>query len=445
MFDKKACTRCGICLHKCPFMELPLTEAKEEIVRAIYSSPSQRLLESCASCLACTELCPQGNDPYDLILSLLEKRYRETGLPKKGGVLLPYLQPNLWSYVQARLPADEKKLLDEWESPCQADEILFPGCNTALLPFITQTKLLDGMKIHGSQKLCCGTYYYQMGLMDATKEIAMRLQSHFRKMGLKRMVTFCAGCNYMFSRFHPEKLGVDHGFEVVHLLEVLRERIDSGKIKITNSLSGTAAVHDPCFFRPYGDKFYDLARDLLSMLGLTPVEMRHNRKTSLCCGLGCGCTTFEVERMAEVAHRRVEEGLATRADIFVTFCTGCTHMLSTAKRLWPDSQPLRYFPELLQRATGEQPVAREQERADDFITATALYKCASYMGRFRGRMWLEPIAANSNQFPQWKDRIALLKPLEPLIAARFLSPVLLKFFKGVIGAKGMFSKAQKVE
>ncbi|MGD0820310.1 MAG: (Fe-S)-binding protein [Desulfomonilia bacterium] len=445
MFDEQACTQCGICLHKCPFMELPLTEAKEEIVRAIAGSPSQRLLESCASCLACTELCPQGNDPYDLILSLLEKRYRATGMPRKGGVLLPYLQPNLWSYVQARLPADEKQLLTDWESPCEADEILFPGCNTSLLPFITQTKLLDGMKIHGSQKLCCGTYYYQMGFMDATKEIAERLQTHFKKMGLQRMVTFCAGCNYMFGRFHPEKLGVDHGFEVVHLLEVLRERIDSGKIKITNSLSGTAAVHDPCFFRPYNDKFYDLARDLLSMLGLTPVEMRHNRKTSLCCGLGCGCTTFEVERMAKVAHRRVEEGLATRADIFVTFCTGCTHMLSTAKRLWPDSQPLHYFLELLQKATGEQPVARERERADDFITATALYKCASYMGRFHGRMWLEPIAANPNQFPQWKDRIALLKPLEPLIAAKFLRPVLLTFFKGVIGAKGMFSKAQKVE
>ena len=111
MFDEQACTRCGICLHKCPFMELPLKEAKEEIVRAIYSSPSQRLLESCASCLACTELCPQGNDPYDLILSLLEKRYRATGLPKKGGVLLPYQQPNLWSYVQACIPADEKQQL----------------------------------------------------------------------------------------------------------------------------------------------------------------------------------------------------------------------------------------------------------------------------------------------------------------------------------------------
>jgi len=190
MFDEQACTQCGICLHKCPFMELPLTEAKEEIVRAIAGSPSQRLLESCASCLACTELCPQGNDPYDLILSLLEKRYRATGMPRKGGVLLPYLQPNLWSYVQARLPADEKQLLTDWESPCEADEILFPGCNTSLLPFITQTKLLDGMKIHGSQKLCCGTYYYQMGFMDATKEIAERLQTHFKKMGLQRMVTF---------------------------------------------------------------------------------------------------------------------------------------------------------------------------------------------------------------------------------------------------------------
>jgi Fe-S oxidoreductase len=426
-------------------MELPLTEAKEEIVRAIYGSPSPRLLESCASCLACTELCPRGNDPYDLILSLLEKRYRATGLPTKGGVLLPYQQPNLWSYVQARLPADEKQLLSEWESPCQADEILFPGCNTALMPFIAQTSLFEDMKIHGSQKLCCGTYYYQMGLMDTTKEIAVRLKSHFKKMGLKRMVTFCAGCNYMFSRLHPEKFGVEHGFEVVHLLEVLRERIDSGRIKITNSLSGTAAVHDPCFFRPYGDKFYNLARDLLSMLGLTPVEMRHNRKTSLCCGIGCGCTTFDVERMAAVAHRRVGEGLETKADIFVTFCTGCTHMLSTAKRLWPDSQPLHYFLELLQTATGEQPVAREQGRSDDFITATAQYKCASYMGRFRGHMWLEPIAANPNQFPQWKDRIALLKPLEPLIAAKFLRPVLLKFFKGVIMAKGMFSKARKVE
>jgi Fe-S oxidoreductase len=426
-------------------MELPLNEAKQEIVRAIYGSPSQRLLESCASCLACTELCPQGNDPYDLILDLLEQRYRTAGLPRKGGVLLPYLQPNLWDYVQARFPADEKQLLDDWEAPCRADEILFPGCNTSLMPFITQTKLLDGMKIHGSQKLCCGIYYYQMGLMDATREIAGRLQSHFKEMGLRRMVTICAGCHYMFSRFHPEKLGVGHGFEVVHLLEVLRERIDSGRIKITNRLSGTAAIHDPCFFRPYGDQFYNLARDLVSMLGLTPVEMRHNRKTSLCCGIGCGCTTFEVERMAAVAHRRVGEGLETKADILVTFCTGCTHMLSTAKRLWTDSQPLHYFLELLQEATGEQSAAREQERADDFITATALYKGASYLGRYRGRMWLEPIGTNPRQFPRWKDRTALLKPLEPLIAAKLLRPVLHRFFKGVIGTKEIFSAARKME
>jgi Fe-S oxidoreductase len=441
MFNEQECTRCGICFHKCPFMELPLDEAKQEIVRAIYGAPSERLLQSCASCLACTEICPRGNDPYDLIVHLLEKRYRASGVPARAGVFLPYLQPNLWSSIQARLPADEKRLLREWEADCQADEILFPGCNTALLPFVTQTHLLDGMTIHGSQKLCCGIYYYQMGLLDSTREIGLRLQGHFRKMGLKRMVTFCSGCHYMFSRLHPEKLGIEHGFEVVHLLEVLRERIDAGRIRITNPLSGTAVIHDPCFFRPYGDKFYALARDLVSMLGLTPVEMRHNRKTSLCCGIGCGCTTFEFERMATVAHRRLNEGLDTKADALVTFCTGCTHMLTAAKRLWPDTQPLHYFLDLLRKATGEEPAARGQDRADDFITAAALVKSASYLGRFRGRMWLEPISGNMKQFPQWEDRTALVKAFEPLIASKLLRPALIRFFRGVIRARGFFSEA----
>ncbi len=445
MFNGEECTRCGVCLHKCPLMELPIAEAKKEIVRAIYGAPSPRLLDSCASCLACTAACPHGNDPYDLILQLLERRYKEKGLPVAAEVLLPYSEPNLWSLVQQALPPDEKQQLEEWEAPCQADEILFPGCNTAFMPFIAQTSLLDGLKIHGSQKLCCGTYYYQMGLSDATREIGERLQAYFKRMGLQRMVTFCSGCHYMFSDCHPNRLGIEHDFEVVSLLEVLLERIDSGQIQITNQLSGTATIHDPCFFRPYGDKFYTLARELVSRLGLTPLEMRHSKQTSLCCGLGTGCTTFAPERMAEIAHRRVEEGLATRADILVTFCTGCTHMLSTAKRVWSDGQPLHYYLELLQAAAGEQPLARERQRADDFIAATALYKSGCYIGRYRGRMWLEPITKNAWKFPEGKDRLALLQPLKPLLEAKPVKPALHAFFKGVVKANSALSAAEKVE
>ena len=75
-FNEQTCERCGICFEQCPFMQLPVETAKEEISKLIETRSLREVLKNCAGCSYCNIVCPTGSNPYELIREI---RLRYTG------------------------------------------------------------------------------------------------------------------------------------------------------------------------------------------------------------------------------------------------------------------------------------------------------------------------------------------------------------------------------
>ena len=81
-FKKDLCDECGICLERCPVLELPEGQAKLEIKALINGDTGFSLvLENCVTCNACDFICPQKANPYGLILERYDGRGRRRSLP----------------------------------------------------------------------------------------------------------------------------------------------------------------------------------------------------------------------------------------------------------------------------------------------------------------------------------------------------------------------------
>ena len=98
----------------------------------------------------CNQVCPEGVNPAYLIMNRWYEMYSDEGLPLRAEYYLPLSQKNFRTYVLDRLPEDEKALVESWKDETPTDEIFYPGCNWLTVPYLAQTKLMEGMDIRGS-------------------------------------------------------------------------------------------------------------------------------------------------------------------------------------------------------------------------------------------------------------------------------------------------------
>jgi heterodisulfide reductase subunit B len=110
-------------------------------------------------------------------------------------------------------------------------------------------------------------------------------------------------------------------------------------------------------------------------MGAEVVEMKHNRKKSLCCG---GTVSFRNRELAEkVADKRVSEAEKAGADAMAFICTGCVFALS--KSAAEKNIEAYYITELAQMAIGEHPPHRIVE-----VTNRSMENLAKKVGQNLG-------------------------------------------------------------
>lgn len=107
-FNRESCTLCGLCLNQCPVMQLPLEEAKKEVKRLITKEESKYVLSKCNSCVSCNLICPQGANPYQLILERWNDLYKIRGAPPIYRFVCPTETPNIWQLTNIFLSNEEK-------------------------------------------------------------------------------------------------------------------------------------------------------------------------------------------------------------------------------------------------------------------------------------------------------------------------------------------------
>jgi len=385
-FREDLCDRCGTCFERCPVLELSRDEAQREIEALISGHTGASLvLQRCVTCNACDFICPRHANPYGLILQRHHEAGRAEGLPYMARFIFPNEPENMWTTTRVLMEDDELSLVNSWEENLEKPrkEVLLTGFYNNLMPYITQTSLLDELRpaIVGSDSMFgIGEDAYRIGFLEEAQRLGMLAKEKFSRMGVEKMYCFMVVEASMFTDVLPKKFGIDFDFEVELLDTWILDRLKDGKIGIQKKLSMDVTIHDNCCGRYMDGILPDTTREIMERIGCRVVEMKHIRDNALCCGwAGTVPTLFgptsgnplhTLLNLLQSLYLRLQEAEATGAGVLVVPCPGCCAFLSLIKVL-TNSKVDIYLPlELVQMAAGQAPVHKHEKRAWDILAVT---------------------------------------------------------------------------
>jgi len=144
------------------------------------------------------------------------------------------------------------------------------------------------------------------------------------------VITHCPHCFNTIKNEFPQFGGT---YEVVHHSVLIQELIASGRIKPKKTLDATIVFHDSCYLGRYNG-IMDAPRDVARAVpGLRVIDPPRTRERGLCCGGGGGHMWMEVKSEKRVNVIRVEELLATRANVVGTACPFCLAMVDLGRKV----------------------------------------------------------------------------------------------------------------
>jgi heterodisulfide reductase subunit D len=222
----------------------------------------------------------------------------------------------------------------------KSDLLYFVGCTSSYREKEIAQKTAETLNELGvefavaSDEWCCGSPLLRTGQVDAAKQHAMHNVELIQAMGVKTVITSCAGCYHTLKADYPAKFKLYPRFRVQHVTEYLEKILkEKGRIEIKGEESTEktkVTYHDPCHLGRRS-KVYDAPRSIIKSLpGLELIEMKRSRVNSLCCGAGGGVKSAFPDWSLEMARSRVREAVETGADILTSACPFCKRNLSDA-------------------------------------------------------------------------------------------------------------------
>ena len=310
------------------------------------------ILFRCTMCGGCDAMDKGIRDAE--VLKMM-KWMREEYIKEMG--VLPEHQPlidsvknydNVWMQPRSRRNSWAKGMEIKDLNKEKAEVLLFVGCTYGLSEELkdtiknTATILKKGkvdFGILGSKEICCGSPVEKIGVVSEFERMAKANIALFNKLGVKTVVTPCAGC-YSTIREEYNRFDVKKNFEVLHITELFDQLIDGGKLKFKKEVPLTVTWHDPChqgrLSRPYVpgkelDGVYEQPRNILKAIpGVELYEMERIKEYAWCCGGGGGVFTAFKDFAQWTALERSEEAKDTGAQAISTSCPWCESNLSNA-------------------------------------------------------------------------------------------------------------------
>jgi len=119
-------------------------------------------------------------------------------------------------------------------------------------------------------------------------------------------------------------------FKVVSIFELLKEYLESGRIKVDRTRHHhLTTVHDPCNYvrksqMAFGQHFGDMARWIVSQCCENMVEMISDPLNNICCGGGGGAWAmpYDAERLA-YGKFKADQIKETGAELVIAPCHNC--------------------------------------------------------------------------------------------------------------------------
>jgi Fe-S oxidoreductase len=304
---------------------------------------SELVFDSCTLCGRCSMVCPVGNDLVYMI-----RRMRE-GVAAAG-----HAPENLQAATRRNLEIGSamgvtlETLLAQIRHQEEETGLTIPidkeGCDTLLL--LSSMEVVQFPEFLGSVARIfkqAGVAWtlsseafeatnggIQIGVPDIARQIVLRTVNVAERMGIKTVI--CPECGHGFRALRwegEELLGRPYKFKVMHILEILDQLRQEGRIHLIEGELDQRPLtyHDPCQIARRGG-VVEQPRTLLKMVAADFREMDDSGTMNWCCGGGGGVSTLEhMEKLrARVFMRKKAQIEKLGVRTLVTACANC-HMV----------------------------------------------------------------------------------------------------------------------
>ncbi len=300
------------------------------------------IYDGCTLCGRCSMVCPVGNDISGMIRKVREGMVASDHAPegligastraiKIGspmGIRLKALKAqikHIESDTGLTIPIDVEGA--DYLALLSSMEIInFPEYIESLAKIFKQAGVSWTLSSEAFEATNSGI---QIGSSDIARELVQRVVDGAEKLKVKYVISPECGHAYTAIRWDgPNLIGRSYPFKVVHILELLDELQQSGRLKTSGLLEKKLTFHDPCqIVRKGGVEAQP--RRLLAQVSSQFVEMSDAGKMNWCCGGGGGVSANERadELRLKAFNRKKHQLEEIDIEVLVTACANCRLIL----------------------------------------------------------------------------------------------------------------------
>jgi Fe-S oxidoreductase len=331
----KYCFQCGLCDTVCPW-----NRVRQFSIRKIIREATFGLTEiegediwRCTTCGRCPQRCPRGVKQIEVGVSL---RRVATNYDVFPASVRPARTARASLISEGNPLQFERKKRADWAKDLgvkpfteEMEVLYFVGCYLSFDPRMKKVAVATAnilkkagvtFGILGEKENCCGESIRKTGSEEVFRTLAKENIKTFIDNGVKKILVSSPHCYHTLKNEYPEFMV---NFEVIHIVQYLKELMDSGRLKLTGEYAKKVTYHDPCYLGRHNE-IYDEPRDVLEKVaGLTLVELPDSRKDSLCCGGGGGRIWMDTPKNERFSDIRLQQATAIGAQVLATACPYC--------------------------------------------------------------------------------------------------------------------------
>lgn len=305
---------------------------------AFLKSWEELVYDSCTLCGRCSMVCPVGIDITAMIRKtregmaaaghapegLISATRRAVTIGSPMGVKLPALLAQI-AHVEKdtglKVPLDKEGA--DYMLLLSSMEIMnFPEFIEAIAKIFNKANVSWTISSEAFEATNSGI---QIGVSDIAAELVQRIVDAAEKLKVKTVISPECGHAYMAIRWDgPNLIGKAFSFKVRHILEVLDELRQQGRLKTKGMETQKVTYHDPCQISRRGGVI-NQPRNLINLFSDNFIEMPDAGKMNWCCGAGGGVSANEraEELKLKVFNRKKEQLDEIKPDAIISACSNC--------------------------------------------------------------------------------------------------------------------------